>query len=137
MLSGYLIRTAGAELARRVPPGALDEVGGCTSPWRPSATRFSASLISMARAGGNKQPPILLGGAATVPVPMGDADLETDTDPLSPGGRKRGGAGGAAAAPAKKEKTATETVTLDVSKLRALLAEQSQELLTAQQGPVG
>ena len=90
----------------------------------------------MTARGGNKQPPILLGGgaAAAIPVPMGDVELEGEGDVLSPGGRKRGGGAPDPAGPPKKEKTALETVTLDVAKVRDLLVEQSKELLAAQQG---
>ena len=87
----------------------------------------------MAGRGGNKQPPILLGGAS-VPVPAGDGDLDGGDDLMSPARKRQGGGGLDQVLPSKKEKVEVETVTLDVAKIRGLLGEQSRELLAAQQG---
>ena len=75
--------------------------------------------------------PILLGGAAAVPVPVEDMDLEGGDGPLSPA-KKRLGAVTAAPQPKKEKTAAGDTVTLEISKIRDLLVEQSKELLEAQ-----
>ena len=80
----------------------------------------------------NKQP-ILLGGAAEVPVPLEDMDLEDGEGLLSPGKKRGGGVRPGPVEPQpKKEKTVGDTVTLEVAKIRDLLVEQSKELLEAQ-----
>ncbi|CAE7949162.1 unnamed protein product [Symbiodinium sp. KB8] len=83
----------------------------------------------------NKQPILLGAEGAGVPVPDGDLDLEEkDVDVVSPT-RKRGGqsANKSEEPNPKKEKNLSDTVTLDVAKIRGLLVEQSRELLSAQQ----
>ncbi|CAE7294318.1 unnamed protein product [Symbiodinium sp. CCMP2592] len=84
--------------------------------------------------GASNKVPIRLGAegqdAANVPVPL-EVDEEGGED--GGGGKKRSGIEAAPGLPSPKKERPSGTVTLDVERVRELLADQSRELLAAQQ----